>query len=138
MPPVGLVSPGWRDDGVAQEPQQFGNGDGDQSGVQARAGVVLALHGGGDGEVDVGQQADRGPAVPGLPADDLPGVQAGDLLGKLMIFLEVYHKRQVLLCTAGAAELELVALAAVLRGFALQERRPVGFQNCAACCDLGF
>jgi len=44
------------------------------------------LHGDGDGEVDVGQEADRGPAVPGPPADDLPGVQAGALLGKLVIF----------------------------------------------------
>ncbi len=32
---VGPVAPGWRDDGVAQEPQQFRNGDGDQCGVQA-------------------------------------------------------------------------------------------------------
>jgi hypothetical protein len=48
---------------------------------------VLALDGGGDGEVGVGEQADRGPAVPGFPADDLPGVQAGALLGQLMIFL---------------------------------------------------
>jgi len=47
---------------------------------------VLALQGDGDGEVDVGEQADGGPAVPGLPADDLPGVQARALLGKLVIF----------------------------------------------------
>ena len=47
---------------------------------------MLALHGDGDGEVDVGEQADRGPAVPGLPADDLPGVQAGGLLAELVIF----------------------------------------------------
>ena len=46
----------------------------------------LALHGDRDGEVDVGEQADRGPAVPGLPADDLSGVQAGAVLGKLVIF----------------------------------------------------
>ncbi len=45
-----------------------------------------ALHGDGDGEVDVGKQADGGPAVPGFPADDLSGVQAGALLGELMIF----------------------------------------------------
>ena len=49
---------------------------------------MLALHGGGDRKVDVGEQADRGPAVPGLPADDLSGVKAGALLGKLMIFLD--------------------------------------------------
>ena len=74
--PVSPVSPGWRDDGVAQEPQQLRNGDRDQPGVQVWAGLLLALDGDGDGEVDVGEQADRGPAVPGLPADDLPGVQA--------------------------------------------------------------
>jgi hypothetical protein len=50
---------------------------------------VLALQGDGDREVEVGAQADRGPAVPGLPADDLPGVQAGALLGKLVILLPV-------------------------------------------------
>jgi hypothetical protein len=49
---------------------------------------LLALQSHGDGEVDVGEQAERGPAVPGLPADDLPGVQAGGLLGELMIFLD--------------------------------------------------
>ena len=49
---------------------------------------MLALQGDGDGEVDVGEKADRGPAVPGLPADDLPGVQAGALLGKLVIFFD--------------------------------------------------
>jgi hypothetical protein len=48
---------------------------------------VLALHRDRDREVDVGEQADRGPAVPGFPADDLSGVQAGALLGELMIFL---------------------------------------------------
>ena len=48
---------------------------------------MLALHGDGDGEVDVGEQADRAPAVPGRPADDLPGVQAGGLLAELVIFL---------------------------------------------------
>jgi hypothetical protein len=36
----------------------------------------------------MGQQADHGPAMPGLPADDLPCVQAGGLLGELMIFLD--------------------------------------------------
>jgi hypothetical protein len=62
--PVGPVSPGRRDDDVAQEPQQLRDGDRDQSGVQVRAGVLLALQGDGDREVDVGEQADRGPAVP--------------------------------------------------------------------------
>jgi hypothetical protein len=76
---VGPVSPGWRDDRAAQEPQQFRDGDWDQFGAKLRAGVVLALQGGG-GQVDVGEQADRGPAVPGLPADDLPGIQGGGQL----------------------------------------------------------
>jgi hypothetical protein len=52
----------------------------------ASSGLLLALHGDGDGQVDLGEQADRGPAVPGPPADDLPGVQASALLGELMIF----------------------------------------------------
>jgi hypothetical protein len=86
--PVGPVSAGRRDDGVAQEPQQLREGDRDQPGVQVRAGLLLALQSYGDREVDVGEQAERGPAVPGLPADDLPGVQAGALLGELMIFLD--------------------------------------------------
>ena len=85
--PVGPVLPGWRDDSAAQEPQQFWGGDRDQPG-RFRAGVVLALDGGGDGQVEVGEQADGGPAVPGLPADDLPGVQAGGLLSQLVIFLD--------------------------------------------------
>jgi len=49
---------------------------------------VLALQGDGDREVEVGEQADRGPAVPGLPADDLPGVQAGALLAELVILFD--------------------------------------------------
>ena len=88
MEPVRPISARWWDDGVAQQPQQLRNGDRDQSGVQACAGLLLALHCHGDGEVGIGQQAERGPAVPGLPADDLPGVQPGDLLGQLMIFLD--------------------------------------------------
>ena len=51
---------------------------------------MLALHGDGDGQVEVGEQADRGPAVPGPPADDLPGVQAGRLLAELVI-LSIRH-----------------------------------------------
>jgi hypothetical protein len=86
--PAGLVSPRWRDDGVTQKPQQLRHGDRDQPGVQAGAGLLPALHCHGNGEVDVGQQADRGPAVPGFPADDLPGVQAGTLLCELVIFFD--------------------------------------------------
>jgi hypothetical protein len=85
---VGPVAPGWRDDGVAQEPRQFRDGNWDQPGVLDVAGFLLALHGDGDGEIDVGEQADRGPAVPGFPADDLSGVQAGGLLGELVILLD--------------------------------------------------
>jgi hypothetical protein len=49
---------------------------------------LLALQCHGDGGIDIGQQADHGPAVPGLPADDLPCVQAGGLLGELVILLD--------------------------------------------------
>jgi hypothetical protein len=112
---VGPVAPGWRDDGAAQEPQQLWDGDGDQL-SQLWAGVVLALHG-GDREVDVGEQADGGPAVPGLPAGDLPGVQAGGLLAELVIFFDgLIAKWQVLLCAAGAAELDLVEPSAAVAG----------------------
>jgi hypothetical protein len=50
---------------------------------------VLALRGDDDRKIYVGEQADRGPAVPGLPADDLPGVQPCALLGKPVIFFVV-------------------------------------------------
>ena len=76
---------------VAQEPLQLRDGDRDQPGVQARAGVLFALQGDGDREVEVGEQADHGPAVPGLPADHLPGVQAGGLLAELVIFFD-FHR----------------------------------------------
>jgi hypothetical protein len=85
---VGPVTPGWRDGSVAQQPQQFRDGDRNQPGIQILAGLVLALHGGGDGEVDAGEQTDGGPSVPGFPADDLPGVQASGLLGELVIFFD--------------------------------------------------
>jgi len=51
---------------------------------------LLVLHGDGDREADAdaGEQAERGLAVPGPPADDLPGVQAGALLGELVIFFQ--------------------------------------------------
>ena len=87
MQPVGPVSPRWRDDGVAQEPQQLRDGDRDQPDAQVRTGFLLAMHGDGGREVEVGKQADRGPAVPGLPADYLPGIQASGLLAELVIFL---------------------------------------------------
>ena len=87
--PVGPVSPRCRDDCLAQEPQQFRDGDRDQPGAQVRPGLLLALHsdGNGDREVEVGKQADRDPAVPGLAADHLPGIQASGLLAELVIFL---------------------------------------------------
>jgi hypothetical protein len=56
---VSPVSPGRRDDDVAQKPQQLRNGDRDKGNVKVRAGVLLALGGDGDREVDVGEQADR-------------------------------------------------------------------------------
>ena len=48
---------------------------------------MLAFDGDGDREEDVGEQADRGPAVPRFSADDLSGVQAGALLSELVIFI---------------------------------------------------
>ena len=86
--PVRPVAPGRRDDHVAQEAQQLRDGDRDQPVVLAGRGLLLALHGDRDGKIDVGEQADRGPAVPGLPADDLPGVQAGGLLAELVILFD--------------------------------------------------
>jgi len=83
---VGLVSARVGDDGAAELPEQFGDGDGDQL-EEAGAGVAGALAGGGDGEERGGEEADRGPAVPVGPGGDLPGVQSGDLLGDLVIFL---------------------------------------------------
>jgi hypothetical protein len=53
-----------RDDDLAQESQQFRDGDRDQPGVRLRARLVLAFQGDGNSEVGVGEQADRGPAVP--------------------------------------------------------------------------
>ena len=86
--PVGPVTPGRRDDDAPQQPHQLRDGDRDQPVVQARAGIVLVLQGYRDREVEVGEQAERGPAVPGLPADHLPGVQAGGLLAELVIFFD--------------------------------------------------
>ena len=77
---MGPVAAGFGDDGAAELSQQLRDGDGDQP---EDAGVFVAgpLEGGGHSEEDIGEQADRGPAVPGLPADDLPGVQAAPLPG---------------------------------------------------------
>jgi hypothetical protein len=83
---AGLAGAG--DDDVAQKPQQLRHGARDQPGVQFGAGLLPALHCHGNGEVDMGQQADHGPAMPGLPADDLPCVQADGPLGELVIFLD--------------------------------------------------
>src|SRR5881398_1827222 len=67
--------------------EQFRDGDGDEP-ERAGTAVAGALQGGGHGEEGVGEQADRGPAVPGLPADDLPGVQAGGLLAELVVLFD--------------------------------------------------
>jgi hypothetical protein len=80
------VAAGRRDDGAAQQSQQLGRGDRDHPGGGAGV-VVCAFEGDGDGEVDVGEQADRCPAVPGGPAGDLALVQAAGLLGLLVVFL---------------------------------------------------
>lgn len=47
------VPPGRRDDGTAQQSQQFGDGDGDHRGGGAGGGVLGAFEGGGDGEEDI-------------------------------------------------------------------------------------
>jgi hypothetical protein len=89
---VGLFSAGPGDDGAAELPEQFGNSDGDQ-GVHGGAAVAGALPGGGCCQEGRGEQADGGPAVPGGPRGDLAAVQAGDLLGDLMVFLGVLRAR---------------------------------------------
>jgi hypothetical protein len=86
---VGLVAAGLGDDGAAELPEQLGDGDGDQF-EETGAGVEGALAGGGDGEERGSEEADRGPAVPGGPGGDLPGVQSGDLLRDLAIFLDFH------------------------------------------------
>jgi hypothetical protein len=84
---VGLVAAGLGDDGAAELSQQLRNGDGDEPGCGGGAAVEGALAGGGHGEEGVGEQADRGPAVPGGPGGDLAAVEPGDLLAQLVIFL---------------------------------------------------
>jgi len=83
---VGAVAAGFGDDGAAELSQQLGDGDGDHL-EDAGVFVAGALEGGGHGEEDIGEQADRGPAVPGGPGSDLAAVQPADLLGLLVIFL---------------------------------------------------
>jgi hypothetical protein len=84
---VGLVAAGFGDDGAAESPEQFGDGDGDQLGDSSIL-VASALEGCGDREEDVGDQADRGPAVPGGPGGDLAAVQPGDLLRLLVVLFD--------------------------------------------------
>ena len=83
---MGPVAAGFGDDGAAELSQQLRDGDGDQP---EDAGVFVAgpLEGGGHSEEDIGEQADRGPAVPGGPGGDLAAVQPADLLGLLVVFL---------------------------------------------------
>ena len=82
---VGPVAARVGDDGSAELPEQLGDGDGDEP-WDAGAVVEGALAGGGDGEEGVGEQADRGPAVPGCPGGDLAAVQPADLLRLLVVF----------------------------------------------------
>jgi hypothetical protein len=84
---VRLVAAGPGDDGAAELPEQLGDGDGDQL-EDGGAAVADALPGGRGGQEGRGEQADGGPAVPGGPGGDLAAVQAGDLLGQLVIFLD--------------------------------------------------
>ena len=83
---MGLVAAGAGDDGAAELSEQLGDGDGDQL-KESGVGVAGALAGGGDGEERGGEEADRGPAVPGGPGGDLAAVQPADLLGLLVVFL---------------------------------------------------
>jgi hypothetical protein len=82
---VGLVAAGVGDDGAVELPEQLGDGDGDEP-EDVGAAVEGALA--GDGDEGVGEQADRGPAVPGGLGGDLAAVQAADLLRLLVIFLD--------------------------------------------------
>src|SRR5512133_3880935 len=84
---VRLVAAGLGDDGPAKLSQQLRNGDGDQA-LCGGAGVAGALAGGGHSEEGVGEQADRGPAVPGGPGGDLAAVQPADLLRLLVLLVE--------------------------------------------------
>ena len=64
-------------------PRRSRSSSGSVTGISPVSGpgrVLLALQGYRDREVEVGEQADRGPAVPGPPADHLPGVQAAACL----------------------------------------------------------
>ena len=81
---MGLVAAGVGDDGPAELPEQLGDGDRDEP-EDAGAAVQGALAGGGDGEEGVGEQADRGPAVPGGPGGDLAAVEPGGLLRELVV-----------------------------------------------------
>jgi hypothetical protein len=66
--------------------EQFGDGNGDQAEFAGPA-VAGALEGGGHGEEGVGEQADRGPAVPGGPGGDLAAVEPGGLFRELVVLL---------------------------------------------------
>jgi len=84
---VHLVAAGLGDGGPAELSQQLGHGDGDQLQFGGAA-VAGALPGSGHGQERVGEQGDRGPAVPGGPGGDLAAVQPGDLLRELVVFLD--------------------------------------------------
>ena len=53
------------------------HGDGDEP-ERGGAAVEGALAGGGHGEEGIGEQADRGPAMPGGPGGDLAAIQSAD------------------------------------------------------------
>jgi hypothetical protein len=62
---VGQIAARRWDHRIPQEPQQFGDGDRDQCGhAGGRVGVGQAVGGDGDGEVDVGERANRAPTRP--------------------------------------------------------------------------
>src|SRR5690606_26204434 len=83
-----LGVPSWvGDDDAAQLAEQFGDGDGDQAEMLGEGTVKLTLVGGGHGDEGVGEQGHGAAAVTRAPADDLSGVQAAGVPGKVMGFL---------------------------------------------------
>src|SRR5712691_1204767 len=82
------VLAGRRDNGTAQQPKQFGDGDGDHRGGGAVSGVLVAFEGDGDGEDDVGEEAQRFLAVPGGAAGDLVFDQAGGVFVVLVVLVD--------------------------------------------------
>src|SRR5258708_27298759 len=84
-PPVAvrLVAARLGDDGATELSHQLRHDDGNQF-EDAGAAVGGALPGCGHGEERAGEQADRGPAVPGAPGGYLSAFPPADLLRPLV------------------------------------------------------